>query len=316
LEITLPEGKYLPSGNNLQLVSEGTYFCYLKTNQMKKQVIAVVTGASRGAGKGIAIALGSTGAVVYVTGRSTDKSIGTEGTVEETAQAVTEAGGKGIPVIVDHADDSSVAVLFDRVKVEYGRIDILVNNAANVSSEIAKPLPFWEKSLKIVSLLEVGLRSHYVSSFYAAPLLIANGKGLIVNTGQYAAVSYYHGPVYGAQKAGADKMAADMAKELRPYHIAAVSIWMGFLNTERSRAYLNSLAEDKRPSTKRESPEFTGRIIAALYQSGDLMQLSGQALIGAELGERFQIRDLDEGQPKSYRDTLGAPPELHSSLRS
>jgi NAD(P)-dependent dehydrogenase (short-subunit alcohol dehydrogenase family) len=101
----------------------------------------------------------------------------------------------------------------------------------------------------------------------AVPLLIANSKGLIVNTGHYGAVCYFHGPAYGAQKAGADKMVADMATELRPHNVAAVSIWMGGLDTERARAYLNSLRPEARPTTKRESPEFTGRLIAALYAS-------------------------------------------------
>jgi NAD(P)-dependent dehydrogenase (short-subunit alcohol dehydrogenase family) len=123
-----------------------------------------------------------------------------------------------------------------------------------------------------------------VASYTAAPQLIANGRGLIVNTGHYGAVSYFRGPVYGAQKAGADEMAADMAKELRPHNVAAVSIWMGGLDTERARAYLASLPPESRPTAKRESPEFTGRIIATLYDSDQRMQLSGRVLIGARLG--------------------------------
>jgi NAD(P)-dependent dehydrogenase (short-subunit alcohol dehydrogenase family) len=281
---------------------------------MDKQIIAVVTGASRGAGKGIAIALGKKNAVVYVTGRSTNSTDAIGGTIYETASAVTKAGGKGIPVITDHADDKTVAVLFDQVKREYGRLDILVNNAANVNADVTQNIPFWEKSFASLDLLNVGLRSHYVASAYAAPLLIENRKGLIVNTSQYAAVSYYHGPVYGAQKAGADKMAADMAKELRPYNVAAISIWMGFLDTERARAYIASLPEPKKNTTKRESPEFTGRIIAALYESGDVMSVSGQALIGAEVGKKMGITDIDGSEPLSYRNTLGAPPALHNSL--
>jgi NAD(P)-dependent dehydrogenase (short-subunit alcohol dehydrogenase family) len=282
---------------------------------MKKQIIAVVTGASRGAGKGIAIALGEQGAVVYVTGRTSGAGDEIGGTVAETARMVTAAGGKGIPVIVDHSDDHAVAALFEQVKREHGRLDILVNNAASVNGDVTKKVPFWEKSLDSLALLGVGLRSHYVAAYYAAPLLIANKKGLIVNTGQYAAVSYYHGPAYGAQKAGADKMAADMAKEFRPYHVAAISIWMGFLDTERARAYIAGLPDDQKPSTKRESPAFTGRVIAALYSSGQLMDLSGQALIGAELGETLGVTDLDGSHPVSYRDTLGAPPELHNTLK-
>jgi NAD(P)-dependent dehydrogenase (short-subunit alcohol dehydrogenase family) len=183
--------------------------------------------------------------------------------------------------------------------------------AANLIATTTDGGGFWEKPLEAVELLNVGLRSHFVASYYAAPLLIANGRGLIVNTGHYGAVCYFRGPVYGAQKAGADKMAADMATELRPHNVAAVSIWMGGLDTERARAYLASLPPESRPTTKRESPQFTGRVIAALYDSDQRMQLSGRALIGAELGAFLGVTDLDGSHPLSYRYTMGGPPELH-----
>lgn len=250
-------------------------------------MIAVVTGASRGAGKGIAVALGARGAIVYVTGRSvSDDDTPWGGTIHETADRVTQAGGTGIAVHVDHSDDTSVSALFDRITKKHGRLDILVNNAAKL---VTTPGPggFWEKPLEAADLINVGLRSHYVTSYYAAPLMIAGGKGLIVNTGHYGAVSYFHGPAYGAQKAGGDKMAADMAKELRPHNVAVVSIWMGGLDTERSRAYVESMPSEKRPTTKRESPEFTGRLVGTLYASEERMALSGRALIGAELGAYF-----------------------------
>ncbi len=278
------------------------------------QNIAVVTGASRGAGKGIAIALGEVGMTVYVTARSiaeADSPYG--GTVAETADLITKAGGTGIAVAVDHADDSAVGAFFDRIRQEHGKLDVLVNNAASLIAT-TDPGGFWEKPLKAVELLNVGLRSHFVASYYAAPLLIANGRGLIVNTGHYGAVCYYHGPIYGAQKAGADKMAADMAKELRPHNIAAVSIWMGSLDTERARAYLATLPREARPNGKRESPQFTGRVIAALYHSDQRMKLSGRALIGAELGAFLDVTDMDGSHPLSHRYTMGGPPELHSSL--
>jgi NAD(P)-dependent dehydrogenase (short-subunit alcohol dehydrogenase family) len=278
-------------------------------------VVAVVTGASRGAGKGIAIALGETGATVYVTGRSTRPADSRHGgTIAETAALIDAAGGTGVPVRVDHSDDREVAGLFARIGDEHGRLDILVNNAAKVVGTVS-PGGFWEKPLETADLITVGLRSHYVASFHAAPLLIANGRGLIVNTGHYGAVAYHHGPAYGAQKAGADKMAADMAKELRPHGVAAVSIWMGGLDTERARAYIASLPPGDRPTGERESPRFTGRVIAALYGAEDLMDLSGRALIGAELGARLGVTDVDGATPRSLRDELGGPPEPHPSLR-
>jgi NAD(P)-dependent dehydrogenase (short-subunit alcohol dehydrogenase family) len=276
-------------------------------------LIAVVTGASRGAGKGIAIALGEAGAIVYVTGRTlADAESPFGGTVSETAKCVTRAGGTGIAVALDHAEDAAVASFFARIGREHGRLDILVNNAAKVGAPATGG--FWEKPLDTVDLIIVGLRSHYVASYHAAALLIASGRGLIVNTGHYGAVCYYQGPAYGAQKAGADKMAADMAKELRPYNVAAVSIWMGGLDTERARAYLAALPQSKRPNQKRESPQFTGRVIAALYASESMMDLSGRALISAELGATLGITDIDGSRPRSNRYTMGGPPELHRSL--
>ncbi|MET7997345.1 SDR family NAD(P)-dependent oxidoreductase [Amycolatopsis sp. NPDC005232] len=277
-------------------------------------VIAVVTGASRGAGKGIALALGATGATVYVTGRSAKPGDSRHGgTVADTAALIDEAGGTGVPVVVDHADDEAVAALFARVAREHGRLDILVNNAANVA-EPMRPGGFWANPIQAADLITVGLRSHFVAAHHAAPLLLANGRGLIVHTGHYGAVSYHQGPAYGAQKAGADKMAADMAKDLRPHHVAAVSIWMGGLRTERAEAHLATLPPAARTAVPRESPQFTGRVIAALYASPDLMAYSGRALIGAELGARLGVTDVDGTAPLSRRDELGAPPEPHPSL--
>jgi NAD(P)-dependent dehydrogenase (short-subunit alcohol dehydrogenase family) len=278
-------------------------------------MIAVVTGASRGAGKGIAIALGQAGMTVYVTGRSVaDGDSPDGGSVNQTAEAVSKVGGKGIAVVLDHADDEAVAALFARIKLEQGRLDILVNNAAKLGAATTMPGGFWQKPFEAVDLITVGLRSHFVASYYGAPLLIANGRGLIVNTGHYGAVAYYHGPAYGAQKAGADKMAADMAKELRPHNVAAVSIWMGGLDTERARAYLATLPVEARPKAKRELPQFTGRVVAALYASGNMMDYSGRALIGAELGAVLGVTDIDGTHPLSYRYTMGGPPELHRTL--
>jgi NAD(P)-dependent dehydrogenase (short-subunit alcohol dehydrogenase family) len=136
-----------------------------------------------------------------------------------------------------------------------------------------------------------------------------------ISIGYYGAVSYHQGPAYGAQKAGADKMAADMAKELRPHHVAAVTIWMGGLDTERARAYFSTVPPQQRPTAKRESPQFTGRVIAALYARENVMSLSGRALIGAELGACLGVTDIDGSVPPSLRDELGAPPVLHHTLR-
>ena len=151
-------------------------------NRVASDRIAVVTGASRGAGLGIARALGATGATVYVTGRTREEDEGgLPGSVFLAAEAVTGAGGVGIPVICDHADDAQVAALFNPVETEQGRLDILVNNATALPEAITEAGPFWEKPLSMTCLFDVGLRSHYVAAWYAAPLLLANGEGLVVN---------------------------------------------------------------------------------------------------------------------------------------
>ena len=277
--------------------------------------VAVVTGASRGVGKGIAIALGGAGATVYVTGRSTmggkDHPLG--GTVEATAEAVTQAGGNGVSVACNHSDDEQVRQLFERVDAEQGRLDILVNNATAVPRELAKPGPFWEKSLDLLRILDVGQRSHYVASYFAAPLLVRTDGGLVVFTSSYGGRCYMHGPAYGAGKAGVDKMAMDMAVDFRDQGVAAMSLWLGFVRTERNEPMFQHPDAMKGPYGKflanAESPEFIGRVIDALHRDPKRMERSGRVLIVAELADEFGISEADGRQPKSNRTVLAAPPE-------
>ncbi|CAN5548650.1 hypothetical protein BH11ACT6_BH11ACT6_29750 [soil metagenome] len=155
--------------------------------------VAVVTGASRGAGRGIAVALGAAGWRVYVTGRS-DATSQRRTTIEATAQQVTAAGGEGIAVRVDHADDDSVARLFDQIVDDGAGLDLLVNNAAAVHTDLTDPQPFWEKPIELGDVLDVGLRSGYVASWHAARLMVDHGSGLIVFTSSPGSVCYMHGP--------------------------------------------------------------------------------------------------------------------------
>lgn len=269
----------------------------------KNSMIAVVTGASRGLGRGIARALGSKGATVYVTGRAA------EGALEDAAREVTEQGGKGIAIACDHRNDDQVKSLFERVNADAGRLDILVNNAAAVYPELVAPGGFWEKPLRLVDMIDVGLRSNYVASYYAAPLMVAAKRGLIASVSFYGAVSYFHGAAYGAAKAGTDKMTQDMAIDLAPHGVAAVSIWPGFILTEVIKSLPpEMLPEDLRAMLPQfETPEFTGLVIEALSRDPELSQLSGKALIGADLGVKYGIKDLDGKQPISYRETMGSP---------
>lgn len=264
--------------------------------------VAVVTGASRGAGRGIATALGAHGWRVYVTGRSIADS--------GTAELVSAAGGVGVAVPVDHADDDAVAQLFARVRDDNGGLDLLVNNAAVIHDELTGAKPFWEKPVGLGDVLDVGLRSAYVASWHAAPLLITRRRGLITFTSSPGSVCYMHGPAYGAQKAGIDKMAADMAVDFGDTSVACVSIWMGILLTERLRSAFAG-TPDALAATARhaETPEFTGHLIDALFADPELAALSGQTLIAAELANRYGITDEDGRRPPSHREMLGSPRE-------
>jgi NAD(P)-dependent dehydrogenase (short-subunit alcohol dehydrogenase family) len=277
---------------------------------MTTQTVAIVTGASRGAGKGIAIALGSYGCTVYVTGRTQSSGqalLG--GTIHETAAAVTAAGGTGIAVAVDHADDNQVRALFDQVQREQGKLDILVNNACALHSEMTAPGNFWEKPLEIVDMLDVGLRSSYVASWLAAPMMIAQGRGLILFTSASGAVHYVYGPAYGAHKAGIDKFAADMGVDFTGTGVAAISVWMGALRTER---LLQLIATDQKKfgylEGQCETPEFTGHVAWSLYNDPEITTLNGQTVIGAEMAIKYGIVDEGGRQPKSYRDTHKVAP--------
>jgi NAD(P)-dependent dehydrogenase (short-subunit alcohol dehydrogenase family) len=280
--------------------------------------VAVVTGASRGAGKGIALALGAAGMTVYVTGRSSQASLGRlkdtalPGTVPETAAAITALGGRGVAVPCDHRDDGAVQELFARVASESRRLDILVNNAAAIHDDLIEPGGFWEKPLELADILDVGLRSAYVASYYAAPLMVAARTGLIAFTSSFGASCYMHGPAYGAQKAGLDKFAADMAVDLRPHNVAAVSLWLGPQLTERTAVAARSRPQQYAEFLRNgETPQFNGRIIHALAHDPELLSLSGQTLISAEAAARYGITEQGGRAPPSYRELLGAPRTPH-----
>ena len=277
--------------------------------------ICVVTGASRGVGKGIALALGAQGATVYVTGRSlnfTDSELG--GTLAATAAESTARGGQGIAVKCDHGDDDSVRALFDRVASDHGQLDILVNNAIALPESLTSVAPFWLKPLDELSLLDVGLRSGYVAAWQAAPLLKQSG-GLLAFTSSFGGACYMHGPAYGAGKAGTDKMAHDMAHDFKPHGVTVVSLWLGLVTTERTN-YVCAAEPEKYGAAFRvaESPEFPGRVIAALYHDPERQSRSGSIQVVAELAKHYGITDLDGRQPPSYRRALGNPPEFSKAV--
>ena len=288
----------------------------MSDNKPLSGIVALVTGASRGAGQGIACALGAGGATVYVTGRSLKEGDAVlPGTIGATAAAVTAAGGRGVAVACEHADDRSVAALFERIRNEQGRLDILVNNATYLHDDLIKKGGFWTKSLDMVNILDVGLRSAYVASWHAAPLMVEQKSGLIAFTSSFGASCYMHGPAYGAQKAGVDKFAQDMAVDLRPFGVSTASIWMGMLQTERTRRVMASEPEKYAGFWDiAETPEFTGHVIAALYRDPERPEKSGNTFIGAELGKQYGIKDSGGRQPPSHRAMLGSPREINPAV--
>jgi NAD(P)-dependent dehydrogenase (short-subunit alcohol dehydrogenase family) len=257
----------------------------------------VVTGASRGIGKGCALELGAAGATVYVTGRTVGEGgASLPGSVSGTAAEVEAAGGRGIAVRCDHRDDEAVAALFARVRDEAGRLDVLVNNAFLIPRELTSGKPFWETPISNWDdMLDVGTRSAYVASWHAAPLLVAQKAGLIANISSSGAAEYAWHVAYGVGKAALDRVTADTARELRPFGIAVVSLWPGLVLTERT-----SRAREALPSLDfrgAESQRFTGRAVVALAADPEVLARSGRAWSSRELAEAYGFRDQGGGLP-------------------
>ncbi|MDR2857384.1 MAG: SDR family NAD(P)-dependent oxidoreductase [Novosphingobium sp.] len=272
--------------------------------------VAVITGASRGVGKGIALALASEGATVYVTGRTVREGTATlPGTVGATASEVDARGGKGIPVQVDLADDAQIAALFDRVRNEQGRLDILVNNAISLPPELTEPGGFWEKPLSNLEIFDIGLRAAIIASWHAARIMVPRRSGLIVGISGFVGVTYTYGPIFGTTKAGLDRLARDMAIELKPHDVASLSLWQGFTYTERAKINLETvpgIAEQLKAAAG-SSPEFPGRVIAALAKDPELMRRTGGTFINAELAQEYGITDIDGRIIPSNRAERGSP---------
>ena len=279
---------------------------------MLKDRVCLVTGASIGVGKGIAIALGAVGAKVYVTGRSAKKGDNPYGgTVFATAEEVTRRGGSGVAVVCDHSSDEQTRALIERIEKESGRLDILVNNATAIPDGLTESGPFWKKPIEFTRLLDVGLRSYYTTTWFAAPMLTRHG-GLIFNSSSPGAKAYVHGPAYGAAKAGVDKMSHDMAHDFKPFDVAVVSVWLGLVKTEKVMMIDENKSKYGPMLAIAESAEFGGRIIDAMYNDPKRMELTGQVFFAAELAERYGVKDIDGSQPPSGRMALGSPSEFSS----
>lgn len=278
--------------------------------------VAIVTGASRGAGRGIARVLGEAGATVYVTGRTQRSNLtvtaSEDRTVDHTAEEVTALGGHGIAVKVDHTDDMQVEALFEQVRDEQrGRLDILVNNVWGGYEDIGKDFidNFWQQPLwRWDKMFQSGVRAHYTASRLAAPLMIAHHSGLIVNTTFWDQDTYLRPLSYDLAKGAINRMASGMARKLRDYGVAAVALSPGWMRTEAvldhvaPQLTIDSLDFDVFKNWERtESVAYIGRAVLALATDPAIMDKSGETLCVGNLAQEYGFTDIDGRQPPAFK---------------
>lgn len=271
------------------------------------ETVALVTGASRGVGRGIAHELGAAGATVYVTGRSTagDRTEDLAGTVEGTADLVTSAGGTGIGVVCDHTDDSTVSALFDRIEAEHGALDLLVNCAWGGYEDYDEAFddPFWTQPTdRWDRMFDAGVRAAFVASQHAAGPMLDRDSGLLVNVSSGDDGKFRGSVPYDAAKTAIDRMTAGMAHELREHGVAAVVLYPGFARTERVLAEFEGV-ENVPEGT--ESPRYAGRAVVALAADPDVMARSGNIYKSGELAREYGFTDIDGTQPEPF--TIDTP---------
>jgi NAD(P)-dependent dehydrogenase (short-subunit alcohol dehydrogenase family) len=276
--------------------------------------VAVITGASRGIGKGIAVTLAEQGATVYVTARTVEAgSNPLPGTVSETVAECNArgaaSGGKGIGVALDLKDDAAIAALFAQVKAEQGRLDILVNNAMAIPPEMTQRIGFWEKPLSNWEIFDTGVRAAFVAAWHAGQIMAPQKSGLIVGLSGYVGVTYTYDVIFGTTKSSTDRMMHDMGVELKPHNVAALSLWQGFTYTERAQENLKTVPgmAAQLNAAAGSSPEFPGRVIAALAADPAMMAKTGGSFINAELAAEYGVTDIDGRQIISLRETRGSP---------
>jgi NAD(P)-dependent dehydrogenase (short-subunit alcohol dehydrogenase family) len=267
--------------------------------------VALVCGATRGAGLAVAGVLGESGMTVYVSGRSTragSRTEGLAGTVEDAAEAVDARGGTGIAAACDFTDDDQVAALLAQVAGEQGRLDLLVDNVWGGYEQHEGEgflAPFWQQPLRHwEGMFTAGVRAHLLAARHAAPLMIAQRRGLIVNTVAWSFGAYLGNLYYDVAKAAIVRMAFGMACELRPHGVTAVAVAPGFMRTERVMA---AYAQRPFDLSRTESPEYLGRAVAALAGDLDVARWSGEVLTVGELAREYGFSDVDGRQPPPFR---------------
>jgi NAD(P)-dependent dehydrogenase (short-subunit alcohol dehydrogenase family) len=278
--------------------------------------VALVSGATRGGGRGIAVALGEAGATVYATGRSTRErrsEVDRPETIEETAELVTAAGGRGIAVAVDHLERAEVAALVARIDAEQGRLDVLVNDIWGAEHLFEWNRPVWEHDLDHgLRLLRLAIDTHLITSHHALPLLIRRPGGLVVEvtdgTAAYNAERYRVNLFYDLAKTAATRMAWGLAQELREHDATAVALTPGWMRSEQMLEHHGVAEENWREATERtphfcisESPRYVGRAVAALAADPEASRWSGQSLSSGGLAQAYGFTDLDGTQPDCWR---------------
>ncbi|WP_405617942.1 SDR family NAD(P)-dependent oxidoreductase [Streptomyces sp. NBC_01511] len=270
-----------------------------------EKTVAVVTGASRGVGRGIALALGSAGATVYVTGRSTRTAGRTEdlpGTVDDTAEEVTARGGTGIAVRCDHRSTDDNQALADRVAAEHGSLNLLVNNAwagYERSADVRFDAPYWKQPMWRYELCEGSLRAQYDVTRLLTPLMTGQPGGLIVGIGFTDGDTYLGQAAYDVFKSASDRMSKAFAADLRKQRVAALSVHPGFVRTERVEAAWEALGDG--PAAVVHSPEYVGRAIAHLAADPQVLDRSGQVLSTGDLAEEYGFDDIDGRRLPAFR---------------
>jgi NAD(P)-dependent dehydrogenase (short-subunit alcohol dehydrogenase family) len=278
--------------------------------------VALVCGATRGGGRGIAVALGEAGATVYATGRTTRErrsEIDRPETIEETAELVAEAGGEGIPVAVDHLEPAQVAALVERIYAERGRLDVLVNDIWGAEHLFEWNKPVWEHDLdRGLRLLRLAIDTHLITSHHALPLMVREPGGLLVEvtdgTAAYNADHYRVSTFYDLAKTSVIRLAWAQAQELSEHGGTAVAITPGWMRSELMLEHHGVSESNWRDATERtphfcisESPRYLGRAVAALAADEDVARWNGQSLSSGQLAQEYGFTDLDGTQPDCWR---------------
>lgn len=275
--------------------------------------VAVVAGATRGAGRGIATELGAAGATVYATGRSTRDSaspMNRPETIEETAELITRRGGVGIAVRVDHTRQEEVAALFERVKVEQGgRLDLIVNDIWGGDPLATWGKPFWEHDLDAGLLMQrLAVTTHIITSWYGVPLMVARGGGLVVEITDGEGEGYRGSLFYDLAKASVNRLALAQAEDLRPFGVAAVGLTPGFLRSEAMLDHFGVTETNWRDATAKdphfiasETPAYVGRAVVAVAADPQMMAKSGRVLTSWDLAREYGFTDVDGSRPDVWR---------------